>query len=86
VSKSDGSTAVETLLEDVFSIAFILPIKGINIASDDLVTKTSNDRKNFRVIREVWWTHISWEFANDVQESSFKLRHFTGDTIRAEGG
>jgi len=86
VSESNSGTLIETSLESALSGALILPIKSINIASDDLVTESTNDGENVVVVCEVWWTHVSWNLSNDGQESGLELSHFTDDTVVAEGG
>jgi len=86
VSESDCGAVVEAILENTLSLALILPIKSINVASNNLVAETSNDGENISIICEIWWSHISWELSNDAQESSLKLSHLRSNTIVAEGG
>jgi hypothetical protein len=61
-------------------------VLSIEIKVGNVITESSHGLHTSSITGGVWWTHISWELADNISHSHLELGHFSAATGLGNGG
>lgn len=91
VEESNGAALCDTGLEQLkrsvgLSRGVVLPVKGVDIGTDDMVAESLHDGEGVGVGAEVRSTHVGRPLSNDGEEVSLEAGHLRADSGVGNGG
>jgi hypothetical protein len=89
VEERDGTESSGTLLEKPESNiglgrSVVLPVKSVDISTDDVVAKGLHDGESVGAVAEVGGSHVGRVLSDDVEEISLKTGHLRADLGTAQ--
>jgi len=86
----DGTTGSNTLLKEIksgvgLSRSVVLPVKGVDIGTNDMVAKGLHDGEGVGGVAEVGRSHVGRVLSNDLEEVSLETGHLSASLSVADG-
>ena len=90
VEESNGTTGGDTLLKEVqsgvgLSRSVVLPVKGVDIGTDDMVAKGLHDGEGVGGVAEVRRSHVGRVLSDDLEEVGLETGHLSASLSVADG-
>lgn len=90
VEKRDGTESSGALLEKLESNVglgrgVVLPVKSVDISTDDVVAKCLHDGESVGAVAEVGGSHVGRVLSDDVEEIGLKAGHLSANLGTADG-
>lgn len=90
VEERNGLESSGTLLEELESNVglgggVVLPVKSVDISTDDVVAESLHDGESVGAVAEVGSSHVGRVLSDDVEEVSLKTGHLGADLGAADG-
>jgi hypothetical protein len=90
VEESNGTTGSDALLKEVqsgvgLSRSVVLPVKGVDIGTDDMVAKGLHDGEGVGGVAEVGRSHVGRVLSDDLEEVGLETGHLSASLSVADG-
>lgn len=90
VEERDGTTGSNTLLKEIesgvgLSRSVVLPVKGVNIGTNDMVAKGLHDGEGVGGVAEVGRSHVGRVLSDDLEEVGLETGHLSASLRVADG-